>query len=619
MQQVRSWVSRATAMLSAEVLAMRMDRRWWRGGVWIAAMVVAGGEAAATEELAAARARLDAYHASDPQPVQRRLHVVCWRARDREFAADYRDRLDRILTHIQGFYASEMQRHGLGPRSIQLDRDPAGRLVIYEVTGESGFADYGVTDGQRIRRECLPVLRAAGINPEQETVMIFTNLADWDPRTKRFRHKSPYYAGGNHLAGTAWQLDSAELDTSNLSLQTPLIQDGQYGRISLGKHNSIFIGGIAHELGHALGLPHCREGQDEAAKGTALMGAGNRTYGDELRGEGQGTFLTAAHALRLASHPQFSGFGTGMREDPAGRFVDLSATTVADGRRFVVRGRVLAAIPVYALVAYLDPEGGGDYDARTAVAIPNDAGEFELHCTRLVAGRPATLRIVACHANGAITQIQQAYRVAREGTVDLSSMQLAFELEPFVAAVREGPRVAARARDALPPDSRSREVAANVLAAISGQRERRAAAEVERDCQQLPLSWLQPREARVGWLKPAYDHLPRADPLLRIGERVFSTGLYAHAPALHRYDLTEAGWARLQGSCGLASSRGGSVVFVMRGDGRELYRSPRITSGMVADFNIDLRGVASLELLTEDAGDGNAADWAVWGDPLLYR
>jgi len=30
-------------------------------------------------------------------------------------------------------------------------------------------------------------------------------------------------------------------------------------------------------------------------------------YGDEERDEGKGSFLTLAHALRLASHPQFSG------------------------------------------------------------------------------------------------------------------------------------------------------------------------------------------------------------------------------------------------------------------------------------------------------------------------
>jgi len=170
--------------------------------------------------------------------------------------------------------------------------------------------------------------------------MIFTNLSDWDPVNSRFRHKSPHYAGGSHVSGTAWQLDSPELDTLNLSKTEPMLLDGEYGRISLGKHNSIFIGGIAHELGHALGLPHCRARDDEAVRGTALMGAGNRTYADEQRGEGKGTFLTLANALRLASHPQFSGSVTGMLDNPQGTFADLAVEPAVDGRRFTVTGGV---------------------------------------------------------------------------------------------------------------------------------------------------------------------------------------------------------------------------------------------------------------------------------------
>jgi hypothetical protein len=131
----------------------------------------------------------------------------------------------------------------------------------------------------------------------------------------------------------------------------------------------------------------------------------------------------------------------------------------------------------------------------------------------------------------------------------------------------------------------------------------------------VPLSRLEPIEARVGWLQPAYDHLPRAESLIVAGGRVFDTGIYAHAPAIHRYRLGGA-WARLTGECGLPDG-GGSVVFVIRADGREVFRSKVVGPGRPADFDIDLSGVDELELLTEDAGDGKAADWGVWLAPLL--
>lgn len=577
----------------------------------------ASGDAAVA---AAARAILDAYHADDPQPAERRLHVVCWRAKDRDFPADHHARLDRIMTHIQEFYGSEMQRLGFGRRSIRLVRDDRDRLVIYEVVGEGGFADYGMPDGNRIRRECAPVLKAAGTDMDRETVMIFTNLATWDPGRLAFTHKSPYYAGGDHRGGTAWQLDSPELDVLHLPLGEPTITDGQYGRISLGKHNSIFIGGIAHELGHALGLPHCRATEQQSeAHGTALMGAGNLTYGEQARGEGKGSFLTLADGLQLASHPQFSGSIRGMHDATTATLTDSTAAVAADGKSFTVSGRIAGTPPVYAMVGYLDPEEGGDYDARTAAAVPQADGRFTLACDALVAGKPGALRLVACHANGGTTTWNHAYLVAADGTVDIEALRLGFTMDGFFAALDDGDLTrAATLREGWPAGSREALLAGTILAARSPDRKTVFPADAPADVKSLLLSAATPADARVGWLKPAYDHLPRREALLVSAGRVFERGIYAHAASTHGYDLGGR-WDRLSGTCGLPTQPGGSVVFVIRADGREIFRSKKLGPDQLESFDLDVAGVQRVVLATEDGGDGKNGDWGAWFEPQLSR
>lgn len=577
---------------------------------------VVPGEA---EKAAAALAILDPWHATDPKPGKRLLHIVSWRPKDRDFPENQEERLPRIMRHIQDFYSREMARNGLGERTFPLDEDADGKLVIHRVTGEGNYADYGRPDGSRIRKECVPVLKEAGIDPDRETILIFTSLAEWDPEKKTFFHKSPYYASGSHRAGTAWQLDSPELDTRNLGLREPIIQDGEYGRISLGKHNSIFIGGIAHEMGHAFSLPHCRERADEkAAWGTALMGSGNRSYGDEIRGEGKGSFITLAHALRLASHPQFSGSVKGMNLPTNAEFLDLSVKEAGAG--FVVSGKIRSSLPTYAIVAYLDPEGGGDYDSHTSVAIPGEDGSFVMNCEALVAGKPAALRLVACLVNGSTHTWQGSYAVEKDGTLDISAMQLSLELEEFTTALRDRDREKAKAlRDGLEEGSRGRAIADAVLDGTDPDRRMISVKDVPTERTSFPLSRIQPTEASVGWARPAYDHVPSENPLLRSGSRIYETGIYAHAEARHRYDLAGSGWKKLTGQCGLPIQRGGSVVFVILVDGKEVYRSPKTQPGNTHSYEIDLEGATSLELVTEDAGDGKGSDWGLWLEPILTR
>jgi hypothetical protein len=571
-----------------------------------------------------ARAILDAWQAKDPQRAEKKLHIVYWTPSDREPAPRYRERLGAILEDIRDFYAKEMKRLGFGPRTIRLDYAEDGKMKVHVVKGRQPYAKYDVQSGGLIRNECLATLRAAGIDPEKETIVIFCNMSNWDADKRTITQNSPYYAGGTNRGGTAWQVDSPILELDSLAKKEPRVKDGQYGDISIGRYNSIFIGGVCHELGHALGLPHNKQRPDEqAAFGTALMGSGNRTYGENLRGEGMGSFLTLAHGLKLASHPIFSGSVKGM-DLPSN--AEVGGVKIENrGKSFTLSGTVKADPPAYAVLGYMDPDGGGDYDATTCTAIPDAAGNFTLEASALAAGKSSVFRVVVVQANGAANSFAGAgsritfpYIVARDGSVDLSASQARLQLAPLLRSMdgpAEATTAALREIESSAADPQVKE-AARVLAATRGFEPGPTPAAAEGEVCHLPDAAM--TSARVGYGRALPNRLPEGL-LFSCGSRLFPRGLYAHARSSHVWDLGGK-WKTLEGHAGFPDGRdGGSCVFVVKADGKELWRSPKTGPGTPREFKVSVEGVSNLELLVEDAGDGIGSDWGCWFAPRVTR
>lgn len=563
----------------------------------------------------AARTTLERWQGANTKLSERVLHIVCWTPSDREFPERHQERLTRILLHIQNFYADEMERHGFGRRTFALKQDENKRIALIEVRGTHPASHYRTESGSEIRTECLPVLRKQGIDADKETIAIFCNLATWDKQTLTFSAKAPYYAGGNYRSGTTWQLDSLELDTDNLPAKEPIVHDAQYGDISLGKHNSIFIGGIAHELGHAFGLPHCKERPDEKVRGTSLMGSGNQTYGDEVRGEGAGTFLPFADALRLASHPLFCGrLETG---DVAPKTSLTQLAVRADGRAIVVSGVITGTPSVYGIVAYFDPEGGADYNQTSMATIPTSEGRFELRSDALEPGRAGVLHLVPLHANGAVgnsATLHLPYKVGEDGTPDLEQIETRLALAPIVEALGRKQLAQARRLSKGLKVKRAVEIAEVLL---STEVPAQTPAQYDGTDTELSLTAFKADTAEVGWLAPMFNAIPESVLLESSGE-IFARGIYAHAPARHEYALGGK-WHEFHGQVGLATGHAGTVQFEIKGDGRSLWQSPTVQSDQIVPFKVEVQGVSKLELIASPTADGNGADWGLWLEPELVR
>jgi hypothetical protein len=373
-------------------------------------------------------------------------------------------------------------------------------------------------------------------------------------------------------------------------------------------------------------MPHNMERKDQRALwGTALMGSGNRTYGEQLRGEGNGSFLSLDEAMRLASHPIFCGSVKGFGGKANAKLEDIKLEP--KGKSFTFSARVVAADPpVYGIIGYTDPEGGGDYDATTYTAVPDKDGRFTLDCNDLALGKAGSLRIVMLQANGAknsdatpSAQLNFPYFVNRDGSVDLTAVLARQQLSALVKAVIEGRDAAAQAEishlESEKAEPRLLEVA-RVLSATTHAKPGPCPAQAEGD--HCALSDAATKEARVGFGTPVANRLPEGDPLLMAGNRLFARGLYAHAPAHHVWELGGK-WSRLTGTAGVAQGHAGSVVFSVTADGRELWHSKLLKEGETATYDVPLKDAQQLELNVSDGGDGNSSDWGLWLEPTLTR
>ena len=356
----------------------------------------------------------------------KKLRVVYFYPADRKPIKDHRKRWNGIMTDIQNFFRTEMNRLGYKQVTISLEKENS-ILKLHEVQGIHKDANYTYKSGGKIKGEVFKALRAKGINPEEETLLIVCGLSKTDG--KKVTIYSPYYGmGANHNKGICFTADMEWLSIEGLKPDPKKIilqvkEHRGFEPFTLNRFNTVYIGGTIHELGHGLSLPHNLGTKKESTRGTALMGAGNYTYRKEWL-QGKGSFLTHSSALRLLVHPLFRGSTNQAKKPPSLRYKKLSLST--KNGAIQINGTIDSTIPAVAMIAYNDGENKGqrgymvnnNYDATSWTSVLNPNNEFFLEVGDLRDGNHQ-IRLVSVHINGAITTKRMHYSM-KDGVFDFS-------------------------------------------------------------------------------------------------------------------------------------------------------------------------------------------------------
>ncbi|UVJ40819.1 endo-alpha-N-acetylgalactosaminidase family protein [Arthrobacter sp. CJ23] len=108
-------------------------------------------------------------------------------------------------------------------------------------------------------------------------------------------------------------------------------------------------------------------------------------------------------------------------------------------------------------------------------------------------------------------------------------------------------------------------------------------------------------------------------PELRLDGVTYAKGIGAHADSRIAI-ATEAKCSAFTALVGVDDAKlnkglHGSVVFIIKGDGRELLRTPILSADSAAlPVSVDITGVQGVELIADKNGDDAGDDWADWAD-----
>lgn len=316
------------------------------------------------------------------------VNIIYFIPTDNPAIANYESRLSAILLQGQGFFKTWMNHHGFGNKTFGLMADKnKGRVKITTIMGKFPKSEYVSGKHDNMAKEINEYFVANPTEKASDHYLVIQPVHSLSAGL-------PYYGVGRW----AYICDVPEMNVSLL---------GTTG--DAGTKATTYIGGLLHELGHALNLPHNKQKASEGTNvqyGTTLMGSGNYTYGKSP------TFLSYADCATLNHNQVFSTVEGEFYKSVTVKLKNIVAEYKSGN--ILVSGKFQSSVPVSDVAFYNDPaDDGADYDAQTWNSKVTNNEDFSISMPVAEFTKkgytPYALRIRLCHTNGSLTTFGFSY------------------------------------------------------------------------------------------------------------------------------------------------------------------------------------------------------------------